>query len=207
MIFRIKFYYSHNNKMSVSQQSVLGSSQNLIASHVAGCNPPCLKNSIAIPAATTLFFPNVSGAVYTIAVLAAAATICLPHVAVAKGYQMDFVFAGTETKVCTFTSLTAAGAVGLATTAPVLTGNVFQQGAAIVVTTTLPNPPVAGPIVGVTAGGPAYLSFANQSLFTAGTTTFPIAGDRISCVCDGVNWYISAYSALANSTIAFAVTA
>lgn len=193
--------------MSVSQQSVLGSSQNLIASHVAGCNPPALKNSIAIPAATTLFFPNVSGAVYTIALLAAAATICLPHVAVAKGYQMDFVFADTETKVCTFTSLTSAGVVGAAATAPVLTGNVFQRGAAIVVTTTLPNPPVAGPIVGVTAGGPAYLSFVNQSLFTAGTATFPIAGDRISCVCDGVNWYISAYSGLANSTIAFAVTA
>jgi hypothetical protein len=207
MIFRIKFYYSHNNKMSVSQQSVLGSSQNLIASHVAGCNPPTLKNSIAIPAATTLFFPNVSGAIYTIAVLAAAATICLPHVAIAKGYKMDFVFSGTETKVCTFTSLRSDGTVGGAGNAAVLTGNVFQQGAAIVVTTTLPNPPVAGPIVGVTTGGPAYLSFVNQSLFTVGTTTFPIAGDRISCVCDGANWYISAYSALPNSTIAFAVTA
>lgn len=195
--------------MSVSQQSVLGSSQNLIASHVAGCNPPTLKNSIAIPAATTLFFPNVSGAVYTIAILAAAATICLPHVAVAKGYQMDFVFAGTETKVCTFTSLTAAGAVGAAGTAAVLTGNVFQQGAAIVVTTTITTAIAAAatPTAGVTTGGPAYLSFANQSLFTAGTTQFPIAGDRISCVCDGANWYISAYSALPNSTIAFAVTA
>lgn len=193
--------------MSVSQQSVLGSSQNLIASHVAGCNPPTLKNSIILPTTTTLYFPNISGAVYTIPILAAAATICLPHVAVAKGYQMDFVFSGTETKVCTFTSLTSAGVVGAVGTAAVLTGNVFQQGAAIVVTTTLPNPPVAGPIVGVTTGGPAYLSFANQSLFTAGTATFPIAGDRISCVCDGINWFISAYSSLANSTIAFAVTA
>jgi len=195
--------------MSVSPQSVLGSSQNLIASHVAGCNPPALKNSIAIPAATTLFFPNVSGAVYTIAVLAAAATICLPYVGVAKGYQMDFVFAGPETKVCTFTSLTSAGVVGAATSAPVLTGNVFQQGAPIVVTTTITTAiATAGtPTAGVTAGGPAYLSFTNQSLFTAGTTTFPIAGDKISCVCDGVNWYISAYSSLANSTIAFAVTA
>jgi len=175
--------------MSVSQQSVLGSSQNLIASHVAGCNPPTLKNSIAIPAATTLFFPNVSGAVYTIAVLAAAATICLPHVAVAKGYQMDFVFAGTESKVISFTSLTSEGKVGAATTAAVITGNVSQTNAA-------------------GTGLVAIARFANQSILLAGVDPqYPVAGDKISFTCDGTNWYVNVVSFIGNNAAGYSVTA
>jgi len=173
--------------MSVSQQSVLGSSQNLIASHVAGCNPPTLKNSIAIPAATTLFFPNVSGAVYTIAVLAAAATICLPLASVSKGYQMDFLFGGTETKVCTFTSLRSDGVVGtaaIATAASVISGHAIQTNAA-------------------GTGLVATAAAANQATFAVGTTVFPGAGDRVSFICDGVNWYVEAISFLNSATAVF----
>jgi hypothetical protein len=177
--------------MSVSQQSVLGSSQNLIASHVAGCNPPTLKNSIVLPTTITTaapYFANVSGALYTIPIVAAAATIVLPHVAVAKGYQLDFVFSGNQTAVTTFAPLTAAGGVGAATTTPVITGHALQTNAA--------------------GTGLVDINFAvNQSLFVAGTTVFCRAGDTISFVCDGINWFVKAVSFLNNDTAVFAFTA
>ena len=157
--------------MSVSQQSVLGSSQNLIASHVAGCNPPTLKNSILVPASTTTaapFFPNVTGALYTIPLLTANGTICLPNTSVSKGYQMDFVFSATETKTVTFTSLTAAGAVGGAGTVPDFTGNVFQTNAA-------------------GTGLVAIATINNQSTIVANLATI---GDKVSFMCDGVDWFV-----------------
>jgi hypothetical protein len=171
MIFRIKFYYSHNNKMSVSQQSVLGSSQNLIASHVAGCNPPTLKNSIIVPSTATEdapYFPSVSGALYTIPAVLANATICLPHVAVAKGYQFDFVFSATETKTVTFTSLTSAGVKGAATTAPVITGNIYQTNAA----------------------GTGLVAIATLSDRSTVTANFAVLGDKVSFMCDGADWFV-----------------
>ena len=170
--------------MSVSQQSVLGSSQNLIASHVAGCNPPTLKNSILVPASTVTtppFFPTVSGALYTIPILAANATICLPHTAVSKGYQFDFVFSGTETKTVTFTSLTAAGTVGGAGTVPDFTGNVFQTNAA-------------------GTGLVAIATINNQSTITCNLATI---GDKVSFMCDGTDWFVHITSNARNDAAQF----
>ena len=177
--------------MSVSLQSVLGSSQNLIASHVAGCNPPTLKNSIVLPTTFTTaapYYANVSGALYTIPIVAAAATIVLPHVAIAKGYQLDFVFSGTQTSILTFAPLTSAGVIGAATTTPVITGHALQTNAA------------GTGLVDINTA-------ANQSLFVAGTTVFNLAGDKVSFVCDGINWFVSAISFLNRNIAVFAYTA
>lgn len=195
--------------MSVSQQSVLGSSQNLIASHVAGCNPPTLKNSIILPTTITTaapYFANISGAVYTIPVIAAAATIVLPHVAVAKGYQFDFVFSANQGQVITFAPLTSAGVVGAATTTPVLAGRSFQRG---------PAPQAPGG-AGAVTGGPLYLSFTAQSLFVVGVAggnpAYAQAGDTVRFLCDGTNWLVDAYSSNIsinglNTIAVFSVTA
>jgi hypothetical protein len=178
--------------MSVSQQSVLGSSQNLIATHVAGCNPPALKNSIILPTTITTaapYFANISGAIYTIPIVAAAATIVLPHVAVAKGYQFDFVFSANQGQVITFAPLTAAGVVGAATTTPVLAGKSFQRG---------PAPVSGSALSGLVTGGPLYLSFTAQSLFVVGVAganpAYAQAGDTVRFLCDGTNWLVDAYS-------------
>lgn len=170
--------------MSVSQQSVLGSSQNLIASHVAGCNPPTLKNSILVPATTTNaapFFPNVSGAIYTVPILAANGTICLPYTGVSKGYQFDFLFSGTETKTVTFTSLTSAGAVGGAGTVPDFTGHVLQTNAA-------------------GTGLVAIATINNQSVITCNLATI---GDKISFICDGTDWFVEIISNARNDAAQF----
>lgn len=188
-----------------SNLSVLGSSQNLIATHVPGCNPPTLKNSITVPNTITAaapYFPNVTGAVYNIQALAVPATIVLPNPTLAKGYQMDFIFSGQQaaaivgppaipTAALTFAPLLQNGTIGNATLATSLScfaGHALTFAAGAVVST-----------VNTAAKG---------ALFVAGEGANVLGpGDRITFTCDGTNWYVEAIAAAgAPAATAFAFT-
>jgi hypothetical protein len=154
--------------MSTSAQSVLGSTQNAISAHVPGVTVPLLNSVVNLVNASTSYALMQSGQIVTVPAIAAGCTITLPPVVSSKGHQFQVVCSGTLGQILTITA-----------PANTMRGFAMQKGS---------------------SAADSYTDFVQAG--TAGTNTSlrfaatAIAGDRMSCFCDGSFWFVQAYSAV-----------
>lgn len=162
--------------MSTSAQSVLGSTQNNISTHVAGVTIPLLQSVVALVNASTSYALMQSGQIVTVPAIAAPCVLTLPPVVSSRGHQFQVVCSGTLGQTLTITA-----------PANTMRGFAMQKGASAADSYT--------DFVQAGTGG------TNTSIVFAATA---IAGDRVSIFCDGNYWFVQAYSAVVtNATPTF----